>query len=329
MEGKMDIKRRLIDISKIVIFLCICAFLLTYISPIFVPKNNSDQSGIKYENARGFYGEKSKSVDVLAIGNSDLYSAMNPLQIWKEHGYTSYVCAEPQQSIFAAYYMLKEVLTCQKPKVVLLEVDELFSKNESEDIDEALNNAIKYTFPLFEYHSRWKDLTAEDFKDNDPDYNTRMESKGYIFHNNIKSNPDGFKYLLKNRKASITQTTQSYLKKFIKLAHENDAEVMFVWFPSATTATTKRHETVQRLAKSLNIPFVDFNIDQYGTGFNWQTDTRDGGNHLNYSGATKITRFLGKYLQQNYQLTDHRHDPQYEQWNKDYDAFMKKNKLHY
>lgn len=329
MEEKVDMKKHILNISKIVIFLSICAFLLVYISPIFVPKNNSNQSGIKYENARGFYGENKNTVDVLAIGNSDLYSAMNPLQIWNEQGYTSYVCAEPQQSIFAAYYMLKEVLTCQKPKVVILEVDELFSKNEAEDIDEAINNALKYAFPLFEYHSRWKDLTVNDFQDRDADYKTRMESKGYIFHNNIKSNPDGFKYLAKNRNASITQTTQMYLKKFIDLAHDHGAEVMFVWFPSATTATTKRHESVQRLSKSLNIPFIDFNIDQFDTGFDWQTDTRDGGNHLNYSGASKITKFLGQYLKENYELTDHRDNPKYVQWNKDYQTFMKKNKLHY
>ena len=59
------------------------------------------------------------------------------------------------------------------------------------------------------------------------------------------------------------------------------------------------------------------------------TDTRDGGNHLNYSGATKMTKYIGQYLKDNYTLNDYRHDPHYEQWNKDYEMFMKKNKLAY
>lgn len=325
---KFKMKSWIIDLSKIVIFLSICVVLLRTISPYFVPKNNNKQSGIKYENARGFYGEDPKTVDVLAIGNSDLYSAMNPLQLWKDQGYTSYVCAEPQQNIFSAYYMLKEVLTCQKPKVVILEVDELFSKSEAEDVDEAINNALKYTFPLFEYHSRWKDLKIEDFSDTGEYYNTRMKAKGYLYHDTVKPYYENYSYMNNKKKHSnITSTTKAYLKKFINLANENGAEVMFVWFPSATTATQTRHDVVQKLADSYDIPFIDFNVNQYDTEFNWLTDSRDGGNHLNYSGATKMTKYLSRYLNENYDLIDHRENPEYGQWNKDYESFIKENKI--
>lgn len=325
---KFKMKSWIIDLSKIVIFLSICVVLLRAISPLFVPKNNNEKSGIKYENARGFYGEDPKTVDVLAIGNSDLYSAMNPLQLWKDQGYTSYVCAEPQQNIFGAYYMLKEVLSCQKPKVVILEVDELFSKSEAEDVDEAINNALKYTFPLFEYHSRWKDLKIEDFNDTGAYYNTRMNSKGYLYHDTVKPYYDNYSYMNNKKKhTNITSTAKAYLKKFINLANENGAEVLFVWFPSATTATQARHNVVQKLADSYDIPFIDFNVNQYDTEFNWLTDSRDGGNHLNYSGATKMTKYLSRYLNENYDLIDHRENPEYDQWNKDYESFIKENKI--
>lgn len=327
MDQKINIKRYVIDFSKIIIFLSICVLLLNVLSPLFVPKNNNDQSGIKYENARGFYGERANSIDILAIGNSDLYSAMNPLQLWKDHGLTSYVCGEPQQSLCTAYYLLKEVLTCQKPKLVILEVDELFTKKESDDIDEAINNALKYAFPLFEYHSRWKDIDMDELKNTDKDYNSRMESKGYLYHNNTESNPEGFKYMGKKRKSELTKTTKLYLQKFIDLARSQGADVLFVWYPSATTASTSRHMTVQKLAKQYDVPFIDFNMNQYDTDFNWKTDTRDGGNHLNYFGATKMTKYMGQYIKENYQLNDYRSHPDYIQWNKDYDAFMKKNKL--
>lgn len=321
-------KSWIVDLSKIVIFLSICVILLRVISPYFTPKNNNKQSGIKYENARGFYGEDPRTVDVLAIGNSDLYSAMNPLQLWKEHGYTSYVCGEPQQNIFAAYYMLKEVLTCQSPKVVILEVDELFSKSEAEDVDEAINNALKNTFPLFEYHSRWKDLKIEDFHDTGVFYTSRMESKGYLYHNSIEPNYDKDNYMKNDMKhTNITRTSRTYLKKFIKLARENNAEVMFVWFPSATTGTDKRHKVVDELADYYDIPFIDFNVDKFDTGFDWLTDTRDGGNHLNYSGATKMTRYVGRFLKDHYDLIDHRENSAYDIWNKDYEEFVKKNNI--
>ena len=79
MNKKENVKKNIIDFSKIVIFLSICGVLLWCITPIFVPKNNTKKSGIKYENARGFYGERHNSIDIFALGNSDLYSAMNPL----------------------------------------------------------------------------------------------------------------------------------------------------------------------------------------------------------------------------------------------------------
>lgn len=320
-------KKNIINLSKIVAFLLVCAILLHALSPIFVPKNNNKQSGIKYENARGFYGEKLQTIDILSLGNSDLYSAMNPLQLWKEQGYTSYVCAEPSQNIFSAYYLLKEVLKSQRPKLIILEVDELFTKSETDDIDEVINNTLKYAFPIFEYHSRWKSLQIKDIKHRGLKYNARMESKGYIFHNKVKSNPEGFRYMAKKRESHISETTKLYLKKLISYARENNAEVMFVWYPSATTATTTRHKSIQELSDQYDVPFVDFNMNQYDTKFDWSTDTRDGGNHLNYNGARKMTKYIGQYIQKNYQLTDHRNDPKFEQWNKDYESFMKLNKL--
>ncbi len=97
-----------------------------------------------------------------------------------------------------------------------------------------------------------------------------------------------------------------------------------VWYPSATTGTIDRHKAVQKLADQYNVPFIDFNVNQYDTGFNWLTDTRDGGNHLNYNGAKKMTKYLGKYLIENYHLIDHRQDNAYNQWNLDYQSFMKR-----
>ena len=46
-------------------------------------------------------------------------------------------------------------------------------------------------------------------------------------------------------------------------------------------------------------------------------DSRDGGNHLNYSGAKKISTWLGNYLGSQYQLEDHRKDSRYQRWQQD------------
>lgn len=319
---KSEVKKHILNITKIVVFLLIAVVSLAALSPIFKPKDNTKEAGIEYENARGFYGERKDSIDVFAVGNSDLYSAFNPLQLWKEHGNTAYVSAEPQQSTVGAYYMLKEFLTVQKPKLVILEVDELFTKSDTDDIDDLISKSLRANLPIFEYNSRWKDLSKDDFL-NESFYKSRQETKGYIYHNEIK--PYKGSYMNKKRRKQMTYVSELYLDKFVKLARDNGADVMFTVYPSATTWTTDKHQTVQKYSNDHNIRFLDFNMMRESeTGFNWTTDTRDGGNHLNFNGATKMTAYVGKYINQNYKLNDYRGNSEFIQWDKDYDSFMRK-----
>lgn len=319
---KPEVKKHIINITKMIVFLLIVVLSLAAISPIFKPKNNTKKAGIEYENARGFYGEKKNSIDVFAVGNSDLYSAFNPLQLWKEHGNTSYVSAEPQQNIVGAYYLLKEFLTVQKPKLVILEVDELFTKGDTDDVDDLISKTLRTSLPVFEYHSRWKDLSKDDFF-NESFYEARQETKGYIYHSDVK--PFKGSYMSKKRKRKMSFVSETYLDKFVKLARDNGAEVMFTVYPSATTWTRDKYQTISEYSEANNIRFLDFNIiNNADTGFDWLTDSRDGGNHLNFNGATKMTAYVGRYINKNYKLNDYRNNPEFSQWNDDYDSFMKK-----
>ncbi len=53
-------------------------------------------------------------------------------------------------------------------------------------------------------------------------------------------------------------------------------------------------------AKELGIPFVDLNTIEGKYAVDWKYDTRDGGKHLNCYGAKKVTKYLGKYITENY-----------------------------
>lgn len=52
--------------------------------------------------------------------------------------------------------------------------------------------------------------------------------------------------------------------------------------------------------------------------FDWDTDTRDYGDHLNYYGATKASRAVADILHDRYGLQDHRADggDTYRHWNR-------------
>ena len=104
---------------KMIAFVLLTVLLLVGMSKTLVPRSNSASGGMHNYRARGFYGEEKDSLDVVAIGNSDLASGFSPMELWKTHGISGFACGEPNQTIDQSVRLLQEVLTCQRPKVVI------------------------------------------------------------------------------------------------------------------------------------------------------------------------------------------------------------------
>ena len=62
------------------------------------------------------------------------------------------------------------------------------------------------------------------------------------------------------------------------------------------------------------LSFVDMNLKLEEIGMNWKTDSLDKGDHLNLSGAEKVSLYLGKYIAKEYDLPDHRGKSRYRDW---------------
>ena len=72
-----------------------------------------------------------------------------------------------------------------------------------------------------------------------------------------------------------------------------------------------------------HIPYLDLNTETKSLSIDWKEDTRDQGDHLNFKGAMKVTKYMESYLKQNYDLQDHRHDEQYQSWNDSLENYKK------
>lgn len=290
-------------------------------------KSSDDEKDIKpVQNEEDVNkGNDPYDIDVFAVGNSDTYSSFNPFQLWHEQGITSFVAAGPKQNMKLSYYVLKKLLTVKKPKLIILETGNFFEKREDLEGEGYKYTAMRYIYPLFEKTSEWENIKKESYFQ-EPYLKKRVEvSKGYYFNQKVVSNTDGFSYMKKTSKREKFPTiTNIYLPKIMELLKENNIPVLFVCFPTATTGSYARHNMVSDYAKENNIPFIDFNVDQYDTGFDWSTDSRDGGNHLNYSGAFKMTKYVGEYLAQNYHFSDKRENIKFKAWNHDYQEFLKR-----
>nr|MCR5792964.1 hypothetical protein [Lachnospiraceae bacterium] len=106
-------KYRLKNVIKIVAFLLIFTLLFTVFYRALSPGY-----GMSMKQA---YQLPNDTIDVLVVGSSHAYRSINP-QVWySEHGTSGYVIGTPTQAVWNSYYLAKEVLKTQHPKVIMLE----------------------------------------------------------------------------------------------------------------------------------------------------------------------------------------------------------------
>ncbi len=106
-----------------------------------------------------------------------------------------------------------------------------------------------------------------------------------------------------------------YLEKIEELCEKNNAQLLLFICRHRRIGSHKRRAEMQQYADEKGIAYLDLNEKVEELGLNWTEDTQDKGDHLNVYGAEKVTSYLGNYLEENYELEDHRNDPAYEAWN--------------
>ena len=101
--------------------------------------------------------ERKDGIDVIVLGDSESYTSVSPMQLWKEQGLSSYVCGQPGQKIQETYFMLKTALQSQSPKVVLMETNLMFrDPGPVKNIQSSFAETARYHFPLLRFHNLWK-----------------------------------------------------------------------------------------------------------------------------------------------------------------------------
>lgn len=295
------------------IFFFVIFFLLAaYFSRLMVPKDNMEQYGMQNVSANGILAEKPDSIDVLFLGDSLVYSSISPMKMYENQGFTSYLCSTPAQPLYYTKNLLERTLKTQSPKVVLLEADAIF---RDFDLSAPFVQEIQDLFPLFEYHDRWKNLQLEDWLGN-VRYTYNNSLKGSRLEKDVQPIKNIKNYMDNPKKIEeIPWINYWILDSIVNSCKEKNCELVFFSTPSYTNWNWKRHDSVQKYCDEKSIPYIDLNTDAYPITIDWTKDTRDKGDHLNYSGALKVTSFMEKYLKQNYELPDHRSDPSYHLWN--------------
>lgn len=307
--------------QRVKYLLQICSFLMLMFLPLIILSVMSElmdrnQTPVYNFSAPSIFNEMDYSVDILAIGNSNVYSGITPLNWWKEYGFTGYSWGQPSQSIYETYEYLKRIYHYQRPSVVFIEISNIFrDQSYADSINSMVKAKLANLFPVITYHRR---LDPDRYPNLFCDGHSPL--KGYFFRRGCKvvneTAEKKAQKLFTEEYENVNPISRKYLKESIEYCRRQGSEVVLLFIPSYGAWSYKRHNTLVKEAGENQVNYLDLNIILAET-IDWNKDSVDGGEHLNFRGAKKTTDYLGKYLYENNMAKDHRKDSNYKIW--DYD----------
>lgn len=125
-------KRYLKTALRFILFCVIFMVILMLLSKVFVPKDNQKSAGMEAVQSNGILGEPNNTMDYLVVGDSETYSSITPMEIWRQYGYAGYVCGTGGQHLYDTERFLAQALKKQSPKYVILETNALYRKTAYE-----------------------------------------------------------------------------------------------------------------------------------------------------------------------------------------------------
>ena len=153
-----------------------------------------------------------------------------------------------------------------------------------------------YLFPLLRFHSRWKELSSEDFEY--LFHRDTVSHNGYLMQTGIKA---GYSEIEPSPLADYTlpATSMEYLEKMRALCEEKGIELVLIKAPTNNWKYYWYDEwdgQVREYAAQNGLSYYNFIPLCEEIGIDWSTDTYDAGVHLNVYGAEKLTSYFGAIL---------------------------------
>ena len=294
-------------------FLLGLLLLLQGLSYLFIVRGNGNK------NALSIMKQEEDTLDYLVMGDSECYSSISPMELWRQFGFAGYNCGVVGQHAQDTYYLMEKVLRKQSPKVILLETNELFrSSKGSNGIETVVDNAAAKYFPLLQYHNGWKMISFSEIKRFKPFEKASGNDalKGFHYRPQIVPYTGGEYMKPTDEIREIEAIPMHYLERMTDLCEEKGISLVLFSAPSPDNWNYKKHNAVEKYAKERGLVFVDLNLKTEELGIDWAKDTTDRGDHLSFNGAKKVTDYMGQWLSDNFDLKDRRGDERYDAWNR-------------
>lgn len=334
----LSVKKFIISLLKAFIFILLFASIYCYTRDVFCPTD-------KYTALASIDKQPNNTYDIILAGPSHMQYAIQPAQLFGEHGIVSCNASSIAQSIPTTYYVVKDMVERHDPELVVVDIFNLFypeayftptrfhqaidnfnfSINKAEAINDLVDEGKEEFFLNYLlYHGQWKYLQKADYK---PD--TMVDEAYQLLEGNTVFS-EGFVPVEPSEIAEIPEVPLDYLKRIVDLCKETDTPLLLTVIPyradidnNSCSAILQQQmfNTVEQLAKEWDVDYLNGLHYLEEMQFDFETDMVEW-SHLNASGAKKVTEFYGKYFVEHYSLPDHSQNKKYADWYLDYNEYL-------
>lgn len=279
-----------------------------------------------------FLSLERNTVDLLCVGSSHAYTSCDTEVYWNDFGIPAFCISGPGQPVSASYYYLKEAFKTQKPKGVMLEASQLnvlsvddeyrninnvawmpYSENRArmlyDVVDEKYRERLEWNLSCF--HGRWDELSDRDFE-----YvlnNGRPKTKGFNPWWNYADYTDTLTVWDTEYQVEPDTKCIEYIDKIISLCDDNDA--VLVVYLSAHNFDENGYGQINWYRNYFNNHNIEM-IDgvQLSHELEIDPDVDMCNNHIAYTGAVKLSKYIGNYLSERQYVVDRRSEKGYKEW---------------
>ncbi|MDO4614494.1 MAG: hypothetical protein Q4B15_02595 [Lachnospiraceae bacterium] len=294
-------------------------------------------SEINPTRIRGFYLEQENSLDLVALGSSNVAQGISPVEGYLKTGLTSYAYATDAATVGDWIPMTEEILKNQNPQLLLVEVngalyyesDPLYDSvwtrvltdgMESGEAREQLISAITenpkeqlfYRYPFLYYHGKFE---APPYRITERiQHRVQTENRGYLLMKGYAPVmrtflPGTLVDLTNQEPIELASNYESCLREYLDYCKEKNIQVLFFRMPTCVAEGDDTNLEMYRkslsageIIREYGYPYLDLQQLSDEIGLNMETDFADP-SHLNSLGNHKTTDYLYEYVKQQYGVT--------------------------
>ncbi len=313
--------QNVISVVLVIVILCLCINKISYIlRPV-----DTDEA---FDQIETFHNFPENSIEVMIYGSSHAYRGFCTMELYDKYGIGAFNYGWHWQKLSTTKLFVSDSFITQKPKVVLIEsgfVDKVLedtditaeiyycryltdSKEKEAYFKKCLGNTpslerrLSYIMPFAMFHENWNNICRDSFKPLNYGGTDKVKRTMGFAESDLVEETDICGYV-KEDQVELPETSIEELDELVQMCKSNGASVVFYVIP--WIESYKYCDAMEEYCKSNDCVFLDLisNVDE--VGLDGKTDFSDVC-HLNTNGSIKVADYVGKYLVDNYDLTDMR-----------------------